>query len=103
MTLRGESLPFIRLRSLLGLKSCKQRENVVIVGYQGGHAGMVVDTLYGEHQTVIKPLGNLFQNLPGISGSTILGDGRIALVLDVPGLYREMLGKEPRNMATASN
>ena len=103
MTLRGEPVPFIRLRSLLGLERRKQRENMVIVGYQGGHAGIVVDTLYGEHQAVIKPLGNLFQNVPGISGSTILGDGRIALVLDVPGLYREALGKEPLSTATARN
>jgi two-component system chemotaxis sensor kinase CheA len=103
MTLRGEPLPFIRLRSLLGLESCTQRENVVIVGYQGGQAGVVVDTLYGEHQAVIKPLGDLFQDLPWVSGSTILGDGRIALVLDVPGLYRGVLSQELWNTATASN
>jgi two-component system chemotaxis sensor kinase CheA len=102
MTLRGEPLPFIRLRHLFGLESGKQRENVVVVGYQGGHAGIVVDTLYGEHQAVIKPLGSLFQDLPGISGSTILGDGRIALVLDVPGLYRAALMEEPLGTA-ASN
>jgi two-component system chemotaxis sensor kinase CheA len=102
MTLRGEPLPFIRLRHLFGLESCKQRENVVVVGYQGGHAGIVVDTLYGEHQAVIKPLGSLFQDLPGISGSTILGDGRIALVLDIPGLYRAALMEEPLGTA-ASN
>jgi len=95
MTLRGEPLPFIRLRHLFGLEGGKQRENVVIVGYQGGHAGIVVDALYGEHQAVIKPLGNLFQDLPCISGSTILGNGRIALVLDVPGLYRAALMEEP--------
>jgi two-component system chemotaxis sensor kinase CheA len=103
LTLRGEPLPFIRLRSLLGLENCPKRENVVIVGYQGGHAGIVVDTLYGEHQAVIKPLGDLFQDPPWISGSTILGDGRIALVLDVPGLYRGALHQEPWSMATASN
>jgi two-component system chemotaxis sensor kinase CheA len=102
MTLRGEPLPFIRLRHLFGLEGGKQRENVVIVGYQGGHAGIVVDTLYGEHQAVIKPLGNLFQDLPCISGSTILGNGRIALVLDVPGLYRAALMEEPLKTA-ASN
>ena len=95
MTLRGEPLPFIRLRHLFDLEGGKQRENVVVVCYQGGHAGIVVDALYGEHQAVIKPLGNLFQDLPCISGSTILGNGRIALVLDVPGLYRAALTEEP--------
>ena len=100
MTLRGEPLPFIRLRHLFGLEGGKQKENVVIVSYQGGHAGIVVDALYGEHQAVIKPLGNLFQDLPCISGSTILGNGRIALVLDVPGLYRAALTEEP--LATAA-
>jgi two-component system, chemotaxis family, sensor kinase CheA len=99
MTLRGEPLPFIRLRHLFGLEGGKHRENVVIVGYQGGHAGIVVDTLYGEQQAVIKPLGNLFQDLPSISGSTILGNGRIALVLDVPGLYRAALMEEPLGTA----
>ena len=102
MTLRGEPLPFIRLRHLFGLESGKQRENVVVVGYQGRHAGIVVDALYGEHQAVIKPLGNLFQDLPCISGSTILGNGRIALVLDVPGLYRAALMDEPLKMAALS-
>jgi two-component system chemotaxis sensor kinase CheA len=45
--------------------------------------GLVVDTLLGELQTVIKPLGNLFENLQGIAGATILGTGDIALILDV--------------------
>ena len=96
MSLRGSPLPFIRLRNLFGLAGAPARENIVVVGYQGGSAGIVVDELHGEQQAVIKPLGTLFQNLPGISGSTILGDGKIALVLDVAGLYRACLsGSEP--------
>jgi two-component system chemotaxis sensor kinase CheA len=59
---------------------------VVIVQYAGEKAGLVVDTLLGEFQTVIKPLGVLFKNLRGIGGSTILGTGDVALILDVPAL-----------------
>ena len=51
-------------------------------------AGLVVDELLGELQTVIKPLGRLFAFLQGISGSTILGSGDVALILDVPGLIK---------------
>jgi two-component system chemotaxis sensor kinase CheA len=59
---------------------------VVIVQYAGEKAGLVVDTLLGEFQTVIKPLGVLFKHLRGIGGSTILGTGEVALILDVPAL-----------------
>jgi two-component system chemotaxis sensor kinase CheA len=87
MTLRGEPLPFIRLRNVFCLDRKAAKENVVVVRHHTGLAGVVVDSLYGEHQAVIKPLGKLFQEIPGISGSTILGDGSIALVVDVPGLF----------------
>jgi two-component system chemotaxis sensor kinase CheA len=92
MTLRGEALPFIRLRNLFHTGgAAADREDVVVVRCSSLRMGIVVDELCGEHQAVIKPLGNLFQNLPGISGSTILGDGRVALVLDVPGLHSSSL------------
>jgi two-component system chemotaxis sensor kinase CheA len=62
------------------------RENVVVVQYAGQKAGIVVDQLLGEFQTVIKPLGTLFRNMRGIGGSTILGTGEVALILDVQAL-----------------
>ena len=62
------------------------RENVVVVQYAGQKAGIVVDQLLGEFQTVIKPLGTLFRNMRGIGGSTILGSGEVALILDVQAL-----------------
>ncbi|CAK0758095.1 chemotaxis protein CheA (fragment) [Gammaproteobacteria bacterium] len=65
-----------------------QRKNVVVVRYAGRQAGLVVDTLRGEFQTVIRPLGEVFNGLQGISGFTILGSGQVALILDVPGLVR---------------
>jgi two-component system chemotaxis sensor kinase CheA len=87
LNLRGEVLPFVRLRELFGIGGeIPDRQNVVIVQYAGEKAGLVVDTLLGEFQTVIKPLGVLFKHLRGIGGSTILGTGEVALILDVPAL-----------------
>jgi two-component system, chemotaxis family, sensor kinase CheA len=84
MNLRGEVLPFIRLRSLFAIPGAPaRRQNVVIVEQSGQRTGLVVDTLLGELQTVIKPLGVLFSKVDCISGSTILGNGEIALILDV--------------------
>ena len=73
-----------------------KRENVVVVQYAGHRAGLVVDNLMGEFQTVIRPLGSLFIGLEGISGFTILGSGNVALILDVPGLIRRVTKRETR-------
>ena len=87
INLRGEVLPFVRLRELFEVAGEKPvRENVVVVQYAGRKAGIVVDQLLGEFQTVIKPLGTLFRNMRGIGGSTILGSGEVALILDVQAL-----------------
>jgi two-component system chemotaxis sensor kinase CheA len=67
-----------------------KRENVVVVHYAGHRAGLVVNHLLGEFQTVIRPLGAIFNGLEGISGFTILGNGNVALILDVPGLVRRV-------------
>jgi two-component system chemotaxis sensor kinase CheA len=91
---RGVALPYLRLREVFGVAGATGgREHVVVVGHDGGHVGLVVDLLYGESQTVIKPLGRLFRNLPGITGSAILGSGRVALILDVMGLLRQAVGR----------
>lgn len=85
--LRGKVLPFIRLRSVFGLEAPSlQRQNVVVVRCGEQRAGLVVDTLLGEFQTVIKPLGKIFNRVKCISGSSILGSGEVALILDVPTL-----------------
>ncbi len=84
MDLRGEVLPFIRLRKLYDIAGdAPRRQNVVVVSYAGNKAGLVVDRLLGEFQTVIKPLGKLFTHLQGIGGSTILGSGEVALILSI--------------------
>jgi len=102
--LRGHVLPFVRLRELFGIKGTPARgENIVVLKYAGQKAGLVVDTLLGEFQTVIKPLGQIFNQVTCISGSTILGSGDVALILDVPSLVRQAMDKgharEPRAQA----
>ncbi len=91
MDLRGEVLPFIRLRQLYDIDGeLPRRQNVVVVGYGEHKAGIVVDRLLGEFQTVIKPLGKLFQHLQGIGGSTILGSGEVALILSVSSMIQQV-------------
>ncbi len=103
INLRGEVLPFIRLRELyMAGGVAPRRENVVVVQYGGNKAGLVVDHLLGEFQTVIKPLGNIFRHVKGVSGSTILGNGAVALILDVPGLVQEVASMEMRAMNSAA-
>ncbi len=89
LLLRNEIVPFVRLRNLFGLMGeAPARENVLVVQHDGVKAGLAVDALHGAAQTVIKPLGDYFDEVPGIAGSSILGNGRVALVLDVPELLR---------------
>jgi two-component system chemotaxis sensor kinase CheA len=85
--LRGEVLPFIRLRELFEIEGAEAaRQNIVVVRTGGQTLGLVVDRLLGEFQTVIKPLSKMFAHVKGISGSSILGNGEVALILDVPAL-----------------
>jgi len=87
LNLRGEALPFVRLRELFESDGqAPTRESIVVVQFAGHRAGIVVDQLMGEFQTVIKPLGRMFAHLRGIGGSTILGSGEVALILDVAAL-----------------
>lgn len=86
---REEALPFLRLGKLFGISAAKPaRENLVIVRHGASKLGLTVDTLVGDAQTMVKPLGRLFQDVPGVAGSAILGSGRVALILDVPSLLR---------------
>lgn len=91
VNLRGQVLPYLRLGDFFH-KNKKhthtQRESLVVVRFGDAKAGFVVDELHGENQTVIKPLGKLFENLNGIGGATVLGSGDVALILDVQGLIQ---------------
>jgi len=92
--LRGQVLPFIRIRELFSVPGKPAKgENIVVLKHAGQKAGLVVDTLLGEFQTVIKPLGQMFAQSKCISGSTILGSGDVALILDVPQLVRQAMAK----------
>jgi two-component system chemotaxis sensor kinase CheA len=100
LDLRGEVLPLVYLRDHFHHDGpSARRQNVVVVRYAEHKAGLVVDDLLGEFQTVIKPLGKLFGALRGISGSTILGSGAVALILDVPALLSQIVQLENRYTA----
>ena len=91
ISLRGEVLPLLRVRDYFGLTGgTARRENVLVVRLGHRKIGLVVDELKGELQTVIKPLGPLFDQLKGVSGSTILGSGEVALMLDVAALLDDI-------------
>ncbi len=92
--LRGEVLPFVRLRELFGTRDpAVRRESIVVVRHGAQRAGLVVDSLLGESQTVIKPLGKVFRKASCVTGSSILGNGEVALILDVPALVRQAAGR----------
>jgi two-component system chemotaxis sensor kinase CheA len=92
LSLRGTAVPFVRLRRMFSVTGeTPKRENIVVVKINEFHAGIAVDELLGGMQTVVKPLGRAFRAVPGIAGSTVLGDGRVGLILDVPSLLREVM------------
>jgi two-component system chemotaxis sensor kinase CheA len=95
LELRGAVLPVVRLRTLYSVESNHaDRVSVVVVHSTRGQYGIEVEVLLGQQQTVIKPLGRLFKTLRGISGSSILGSGEVALILDVNALGELVTGAE---------
>jgi two-component system chemotaxis sensor kinase CheA len=95
INLRGEPVPYLRLRQTFGLEGAPvARESLVVVTHAGRRAALAVDKLVGESQVVLKPFDRLLRDLPGVAGSTILGTGRVALILDVPALL-DSARKEP--------
>ncbi|HHT62972.1 MAG: chemotaxis protein CheA [Bacillota bacterium] len=86
---RGEMLPLARLSGLLydiSDSRDKKEEYTVVVNLPEGAVGLIVDELIGEQEIVVKGLGPYLGKLPGFSGASILGDGRVTLILDVKGL-----------------
>jgi two-component system chemotaxis sensor kinase CheA len=97
---RNRALPLFYLREwlindpMLNAQDYQPGEGHVVVVTLGSiHVGLVVDGLIGQEEVVIKPLGSMLQGLDGMAGATITGDGRIALILDVPGLMRKYARK----------
>jgi two-component system chemotaxis sensor kinase CheA len=91
ITIRGQVLPMLRLHRLFGVETSIDDPTqglVVIVEHDGRKAAVMVDELLGQQQVVIKSLETNFKKVEGLAGATILGDGRVALILDVPGIVR---------------
>ena len=89
ITLRGEIVPLLRLDRILNLRHSHDATDsnlLVIVEDQGRKYSLAVDELLGQQQVVIKNLEANFQKVPGVAGATILGDGRVALILDINGI-----------------
>jgi two-component system chemotaxis sensor kinase CheA len=96
---RGSVLPLIRLRCVLGfppadsgqgnLRSSRSRPSIPVVVVESGakKAGFIVDALEGQQEVVIKPLKGILKTIRGVSGATILGSGKTALILDIPALF----------------
>ncbi len=92
---RDKLIPFIRLREFYGLDGeLPVLEQMVIVRLKKEFMGIVVDHIIGDHQTVIKSLGWVYREAPGLSGATILGDGQVALIIDITGIHAHALSEE---------
>jgi two-component system chemotaxis sensor kinase CheA len=105
LAVRGELIPYLRLRDIFGITGSEMEvERVVIVNLGGNRIGLVVDRILGSHQTVIQSLGRFYQNIEVVSGATIMGDGRVALILDVAGLVQKTnLNISANNQTTNNN
>ncbi|CAK0753569.1 two-component system, chemotaxis family, sensor kinase CheA [Gammaproteobacteria bacterium] len=95
LNLRDTVLPCVHLRDYFGRREPPaRRQNVVVVRSGNRKVGLIVDRLMGELQTVIKPLSPIFGTIRGVSGSTILGSGKVALILDIPSLIQNAAERE---------
>jgi len=84
VVVRGELIPYIDLRAAFQVEgTAPEIEKVVIVHHGDDRVGLVVDRVLGTHQTVLQPLGKFLRNIEVVSGATIMGDGRVALILDI--------------------
>lgn len=102
LKLRDSVLPLIRLKRLFGVSGASGPSGacyVVVVGVAEKRVGLVVTRLLGQQEVAIKSLGKYLANLPGIAGSTILGDGRVTLIVDPVGLIEGEENHNPSRMA----
>lgn len=96
LVIRDRTLPLFHLRRWLVRDPAKRviekkelkSAHVVVVSIGNQQVGFVVDQLIGQEEVVIKPLGDMLHGTPGLAGATITGDGRIALILDIPGVLK---------------
>jgi len=100
--IRGELVPYVRLRDWFKVPGeAPAREQIVVTETDDQLVGLVVDHVVGGQQTVIKPLGRLFRDVRGLSGATILGDGTVALILDVVQLVQHVERADLERSASA--
>jgi two-component system chemotaxis sensor kinase CheA len=91
LELRGKPLPFVDLaQRFQAQREAGARQSIVVLEHGTQRAGLEVDALVGEVQTVIKPLGPLFSGIKNVAGSAVMADGSVALVLDVGSLLRSV-------------
>lgn len=89
MNVRGQVVPYVHMREHFGIRGeSPDIEQIVVLRSESTRVGLVVDSVIGEHQTVIKTLGRVYNNAEGISGATILGDGTVALIMDIAKIIR---------------
>lgn len=103
---RDEYIPLINLRALFRLPKLVASDDkslIAIVENGGKKVGVVVDDLYGQQQVVIKSLEVNFKRIEGFAGATILGDGSVALILDIAGLIKRGLDYESAEAARKRN
>jgi len=100
---RGEYLPVIRLHEVFGVRPRSDSLYdglMMIVEGDGRRAGLFIDELLGQQQVVIKSMETNYARIEGVGGATILGEGTVALILDVPGLLRMSPPSAPRLTGT---
>jgi two-component system chemotaxis sensor kinase CheA len=84
---RGNIVPYVHLREYFGIKEASPGcEQIVITKVDNRRVGFVVDTVLGQHKTVLKSLGRFYKDVEVISGVTIMGDGTVAMILNIPNL-----------------
>ncbi|MEA1672031.1 chemotaxis protein CheA [Nitrospirillum sp. BR 11163] len=102
LNIRGDLVPFLRLRELFQVSEPPDRyQKAVIVSFGGRRVGLVVDQVIGNHQTVIKSLSKLHADVETFAGATILGDGAVALILDIANLVKLGMAYENRFKAAS--
>lgn len=100
ITLRERLVPFLRLRDLFATGTKPDTyQKIVVVGTGSERVGLVVDQIVGNHQTVIKAMSPLHRNVAAFAGATILGDGSVALILDIAQLIALSQPREERRLA----
>ncbi len=104
VAVRGDLIPYVRLRNLFQVAEGEPDIEKIVIAQQGEErVGLVVDRVLGSHQTVIQSIGRFYRDLEIVSGATIMGDGRVALILDVAGLVHSVRHGVAHGMRAANH